>query len=145
MQKIKINASLEWVRDYLRRVKHLFPYNRLVRIRAKATAPINAKEPYNACILHDEVEDTYEIILVTNWQEKYKYFDGNKCHLRHSPFSRIDLLNHLAHELAHMLHWRHTPEHKILESKITTLFMKQLLRDGYVSEEDELNRKRRKK
>lgn len=52
--------------------------------------------------------------------------------------SRIDLLALLAHELAHTISWEHTPEHKALEAKLTRIFMKQLRKDGYISEEHEL-------
>lgn len=68
------------------------------------------------------------------------------------PYSRIDVLSHLAHELAHFIlvvknnEWEHTPEHKAIESMIMVNFMEQLSKEGFISEEDELkkHRKRRK-
>lgn len=53
-------------------------------------------------------------------------------------FSKIDLLANLAHELAHTVSWKHTPEHKRLEAKLSGIFMTQLRKDGYTSEEAEL-------
>jgi len=45
------------------------------------------------------------------------------------------MLVHLAHELAHLVHEDHTPEHKKLECKLIRLFMSRLKKDGYISEE----------
>jgi hypothetical protein len=52
--------------------------------------------------------------------------------------SSIDTLTLLAHELAHTLDMMHSPEHKLLESKLLTMFMKHLQSTGYVNEELEL-------
>lgn len=62
------------------------------------------------------------------------YFRKNKK----KYYSTIDILCTFAHELAHLNHWDHTPEHKILEATLTTLFMSKLKTTGYVSEEQEL-------
>lgn len=54
------------------------------------------------------------------------------------PFSKIDILQLLAHELAHTEDWNHTPRHKKLEAKITRSFMTMLEAEGYESEEREM-------
>jgi predicted metal-dependent hydrolase len=48
------------------------------------------------------------------------------------------LLQYLAHELAHLEHWDHTPDHKHLECILMSAFMTRLKQDFYVSEEDEM-------
>jgi hypothetical protein len=58
-------------------------------------------------------------------------------------YSKIDLLGHLAHEMAHLKYWTHTPEHKMLECKLTVIFMRHLLKSGYVSEEEEIIERRK--
>jgi hypothetical protein len=57
---------------------------------------------------------------------------------RIKPYSTLDLLQYLAHELSHLEHWEHTTGHKSLESKIMGMFMTKLSHAGYISEEDEL-------
>lgn len=52
--------------------------------------------------------------------------------------TKIEILTTLAHELAHIEHWLHTPDHKSLEAKITKLFMTMLAKEGYQDEETEL-------
>ena len=53
-------------------------------------------------------------------------------------YSTIDILCTLAHELAHISYNKHSPEHKILECTLTTLFMSKLKTSGYQSEELEM-------
>jgi hypothetical protein len=52
-------------------------------------------------------------------------------------YSKIDMLTHLAHELAHVIDFVHTPEHKEIEAELTGMFMRMLGKEGYISEEDE--------
>jgi len=59
--------------------------------------------------------------------------------LRRMPYSTIDILEILAHELAHTVEsFEHTPDHKIMECRIKTIFMKVLKKQKYTCEEDEL-------
>ena len=53
-------------------------------------------------------------------------------------YSKVDILQVLAHELAHFAEPDfHTPQHKIDECKMCIIFMKMLNEDGYKSEEYE--------
>lgn len=140
ISKIKINKKLEWVRPYLKRVKHLVDLSALGRISVKTRFPVTVAQPYHG-IIWRKGRGKFTILLTLNYQEKYKYHDDNKCYLRLKPYSKIDILMNLAHELAHITYWDHCPNRQILESRITMLFMNQLLRDGYISEEEELKTK----
>ena len=62
----------------------------------------------------------------------HRHFDEHRLH------SRMDILKILAHELAHIEEWEHTPKHESLCSKITIAYMKMLRQDGYISEEFEM-------
>ena len=55
--------------------------------------------------------------------------------VKYRPYTALELLCTLAHELAHIKHWDHTCHHKMLENHITTIFMQKLHKDGYISEE----------
>lgn len=80
-----------------------------------------------------------EIDIFLTYQQKYSPHNGNQCNIKKKPFSTMDLLITLAHELSHVAtDFDHTPNHKIIECKILIIFMKKLLKDGYISEEIEL-------
>lgn len=83
----------------------------------------------HACIFTND-DKNYRIYLKDTYQRKDMP--------RPAPFSKIDMLHSLAHELAHMHDMDHTPAHKKLEAKILSAFMTQLRNDGYISEEHEL-------
>ena len=56
-------------------------------------------------------------------------------------FSTLDTLMHLAHEIAHLYDWEHTPYRQVLECRIGVEFMERLDELGYLSEELELGTK----
>ena len=67
------------------------------------------------------------------------YRNAQRCNIngfeKFRPYTLIELLCTLAHELAHIKHWQHTPHHKMLENHLTTLFMQKLDKEGYICEE----------
>ena len=63
--------------------------------------------------------------------------------VKSTPFSKLELLCNLAHELAHTAHWLHSPDHKKLECDIIKIFMDELNMIGYESEENENIKSRR--
>jgi hypothetical protein len=72
------------------------------------------------------------------WLHTHYYEEDSK----HAPFSKIDLLKNLAHEIGHIEEptQTHTPRHEKICSKITMAFMRRLHADGYESEEEELGK-----
>jgi len=57
-------------------------------------------------------------------------------------FSTLDLLMTLAHEIAHLYEWKHTPYRQILECRIGVDLMERAIKLGYTSEEDEMGVKK---
>lgn len=126
-----IVKELEWMRDYIDQVSHLLPHiKQLRRISSKR----GNKEKWQHChgLITYFDKKSYRITLYVTYHEMMS--DQIK------PYSTIDLLQYLAHELSHLEHWEHTPQHKQLECIIMSLFMGKLAASGYVSEEDELSR-----
>lgn len=125
-----ISPELRWLKPYVELAMPYLPRGKVVtRIGAWKIGGRAGKEEHAA--------------ILTNDGRNYRIYLHTQCHPRHSskplPFSRIDLLQYLAHEMAHMTHMpAHTPAHKRLEAKLTIVFMRQLEREGYVSEEKEL-------
>lgn len=126
-----ITKDLEWTREYIQSVDHLLPKLKSVR---RVSSRYGHKDRWKHC--HG---------LITYWDKKHyritiylTYHDLYSDKIKH--YSMIDTLICLAHELAHLVHWEHTPEHKLLECVILQIFMVRLRESGYTSEEEELKR-----
>lgn len=140
---IKISPELEWVEPYLKRASKIVPVEQLEKIIAV--------KPRLDQIQHCHAQLVTETDTNTN-AVKRRYISMNLYYVKSHkleplqrkkvPFSKIDLLETLSHELAHLVEIKHTPEHKKLESKICTIFMTMLKRTGYVSEEHEMKHSR---
>lgn len=131
-----ITKNLEWTREYIEAVAHLIPnLKRLKRISHK----YGNKEKWQHChgLITYYDQKHYRITLYLTYHDQYT--DKIK------PYSSIDLLQYLAHELAHLKEWEHTPDHKMLECIIMQIFMVKLKEKGYESEEEELKTLRWKK
>jgi hypothetical protein len=128
-RKLAIVKEWEWMHEYIDTVSHLLPrIKQLKRISLKK----GNKERWQHChgLITYMDHKSYRITL-------YKtYHDFPSDTIR--PYSTIDLLQYLAHELAHLEHWDHTPDHKQLECILMGIFMTKLKQDFYVSEEDEM-------
>jgi hypothetical protein len=123
-----IVKKLEWVRSYVEVVSHLLPKIKQLK---KISSKTGNRERFQHChgLITYFDKKSFRITLYVTWHDtvKDKIVD----------YSTIDLLQYLAHELAHLEHWDHTPSHKHLECVIMSAFMTKLAQDGYVSEEEE--------
>ncbi len=126
---MKIEKKLEWMRPYLlAAVPHLPKAKRIVHVGAWKLDGRYGLGEHAAIITTDG--KSYRVYLHTHLRLKTDEI---------KPFSKIDLLTMLAHELAHTINMdKHTPAHKRLEARLYILFMNMLEKDGYISEEDEL-------
>lgn len=124
-----IVKELEWVRPYIESVSHLLPHLKQLR---KISSKRGNKERWQHChgLITYFDKKSFRITLYMDYHEFYT--DKIK------PYSTIDLLQYLAHELSHLEHWDHTPQHKQLECIILSMFMSRLSAEGYVSEEEEM-------
>lgn len=128
-----ITKELEWMREYIDSTSHLLPKIKQLR---KITTKRGNKERWQHChgLITYFDKKSYRITLYTTYHSLIE--DKIK------PYSTIDLLQYLAHELAHLEHWDHTPDHKQLECILMSIFMTKLKQSGYVSEEQELAEKK---
>lgn len=123
-----IAKRLEWTREYISAVEHLLPHlKQLKRISTKT----GNKERFQHChgLITYYDRRSYRMTLYITWHDQIK----DKI----VPYSTIDLLKYLAHELAHLEHWDHTPDHTSLEAILVGIFMTKLKAAGYISEEQE--------
>lgn len=121
----RISPKLEWLRPYLFiGLLYLPKKHKIVRIGSWSVGSSRGKNVAGA-IFQDRLGDGHRIWLHTHLN-------------KNTPYSKIEILNTLAHEMAHTVDWKHTPKHKKLESRITNAFMNYLQKEGYVSEEEEM-------
>lgn len=123
-----IVKKLEWMRDYVESVAHLLPKIKQLK---KISSKTGNKERYQHChgLITYFDKKSFRITLYVTFHDILldKIIE----------YSTIDLLQYLAHELAHLEHWDHTPSHKQLECIIMGIFMTKLAQEGYISEEEE--------
>lgn len=126
--KTRISPKLEWLRPYL-----------------EIGIPFISKSKKITRLGHWEVTGRFgkreKAAIITNDDRKYRIYlksEGWPRGQNPAPFSKMEMLSHLAHELSHTRSWKHTPRQGRLEAKIWTAFLHKLESDGYVSEEKEL-------
>jgi hypothetical protein len=125
---MKIVKELEWVRRYVDIASHLIPKIKQLK---KISSMKGNKYRWQHChgLITYVDKRHFRITLYTT------YHDMPSDQIK--EYSTIDTLQYLAHELSHLEHWDHTPQHKQLECIIMGIFMTKLSEDGYVSEEYE--------
>jgi hypothetical protein len=127
-------TELQWLLPYYERVKHKLGDHELVKVYPVYLHDDKVNRYFGQCTTTDDY--TYQIGLYTQYWKIQKLYPFVRVR---RPLSTIDILHTFAHELAHIAHWEHTPEHKRLECQIMSMFCTQLKYDGYISEEDELS------
>lgn len=123
---MKLSPRISWMKAYIELGMNFLPEGTVITRVGTWGEKSTRGSKIHACIYQDKLDGPYRIWLHT-------HFEGGK-------FSKIDLLATLAHELAHIIEWKHTPTHKQIESKILSAFMTMLKNEGYTSEEDELKK-----
>jgi hypothetical protein len=123
-----IVKELEWTREYIEAVSHLLPrIKQLKKISSRRGSKEHWQHFHGLITYFDK--KSFRITLYITYHETLSDKIKN--------YSTLDILQYLAHELAHLEHWDHTPQHKQLECVMMVIFMTHLASKGYVSEEDE--------
>jgi hypothetical protein len=125
---MKIVKELSWVKPFIESVSHLLPnIKQLKKISTRRGSKDRWQHFHGLITYYDK--KSFRITLYMT------YHDMPTDIIK--DYSTIDLLQYLAHELAHLDHWDHTPDHKHLECIIQGVFMTKLKQEGYISEEEE--------
>jgi hypothetical protein len=133
---MKIQKNLLWLMEYLEIAKIKIPRVKDITLVRELHHQKNKVQRIQGSLSLDFLFGKYTLSLHTSYK-KVMNLRGTPL-VKISPYSKIDILSTLAHELAHLKHWEHTPQHKMLEAKLSVLFMRHLLKSGYSSEENEL-------
>lgn len=122
--------SIDFFLPYIELAKPIVGTTLDIRMRLSNCKSETKKHQVYGSITKSEKKGLYTIFMYLNAQRcNPKGFESFRA------FTPIELLCTLAHELAHIKHWYHTPSHKMLENHLCTIFMQQLRSDGYISEE----------
>lgn len=132
MNKLYISKKLEWLRSYFKLIAPLYPkFKGLKKISIMRSSH---SKVHRACGTLSYLDEGMQISL----RNYYQSIDLYPLSITLEPLSKIDILITFSHELAHICWWKHSPQHKILENQINTIFMARLKSTGYVDEETEL-------
>jgi len=138
---MKIQKKLYWLKEYIDLAGKFLPEVKYIVQVREIFHQDGKTQQIHASLTQEFFFGTYVLSFYTSYRRRL----NKKKEYERNDYSKIDMLGHLAHELAHLKHWYHTPEHKELESELAILFMRHLLKSGYVSEEEELRGKRKEK
>ena len=128
--RIVYSKSLLWLSTYITSVEKIIPrIKKLTDIRVIRSSVTKRDRMYGE--LRQYEDGTFTMKL----RKSYQHLDFHPLTVTIKKLSKIDILHNLAHELAHLYHWDHTPEHKILENQLLTVFMYKLKQNDYISEE----------
>lgn len=131
--------KLEWLSPYIEEAKKIVPEVKKVKKVSCFKFFKDKRCPYYGMTIHLG-KDKYEIKLNRYYN---KIITLSPLKFKKSPYSKIDILCTLAHEIAHLVEWDHTPERQRVEAGLVLRFMDMLEDTGYVSEEAEFKIKLR--
>ena len=136
----RFSEKLEWLEGYLTLASSFIPKIKKLKSVTIITPKPKQRARIYGCLTH-RVDGYYSMTLYVKYNSIIKLYP--KVTMKLKTFSKVDILSTFAHELAHLNHWDHTPQHKMLEAKLTMLFMAKLAESGYISEEDEYKNRRK--
>lgn len=109
----KYNDTSIWLRPYINSVAHLIPLDRLDMVKGYKVLK-NKEINQHGQIIMDLKTKRFVITLRT-----MKYSKADRVY-KNEYITTV--LETCAHELAHMVHWEHTPAHWKLQATIQTEF-----------------------
>ena len=134
---MRISPELEWIRPFVELVSPKLPHIKLLD-------SIKSRRPKENCsenqTFHGQITKWYDgekhlITLYTHYL-KFTIKKNDNVEIEIKPYTTLDILKHLAHELAHLEHWDHNAFHWALENELGKVFAVKLALDGYTREED---------
>lgn len=135
MGDTRISKDIQWLSPFIQLARGLVPVDRVREIRSARTPLDKIERSVATC--RRLPGGFYRITIKTHYQREKGAGDGTFTRTGYARHNRFYLLDSLAHELAHVKHWDHTPQHLLLQSKLLSRFARELERQGYRSIEDE--------
>lgn len=118
---MKISKRLKFLIPYLNKdVGKLVNLKKLKAIKTY-TIPLNKFDDSDGAIIRYDTNHYVITLRITK---------NNYLNQTQSLEYLYNILEALAHEISHLKHWNHTPDHYVLTNKIGTLFGKMLKKQG---------------
>lgn len=125
------SKNMEWLKPFVRAAKTLVPTERLMKVHGYTVPKGRESTAYGRKYT---VGNRYVItLLAREWSKSKKKFVKDTYEI---------ILDTLAHELAHTVYFKHTPEHYRLKYKIGLRFVKVLKKQGIKDHSITYGRKR---
>lgn len=138
--KTQYDKNTRWLKPYVESATGLAPLHRLAYLKAYKV-PLEKAERAAASTI--KINQIMFGINLTLWSHSFKKIKGRK--MKKTNHRRLDLafiLDSVAHELAHMVHWDHTPAHLELTARILVRLAKKAkelgVKDTYSNSEPEI-------
>lgn len=116
---MRIHKNVSFILPYLKSARKLVPLERLDTIKGYKVDLYKSERSYGSIVTNGSRANIN--LLITN-----NYVLENK----QRPIFLMVILDSLAHELAHLVHWKHTPDHMMLQVKILRNFVRVMKKNG---------------
>lgn len=126
------------MKPYVKEAKKIVPKLKKVISIKHRTPRVDQIQRCQALITEFTEGKKKSYFTITIWTEYLESEKAGSTKMTKRPYSKLDIVSHLAHEVAHLVDFDHTPEHKKVEAQLTKIFAKMLEKEGYISEEQEL-------
>ena len=113
--KIKLNKDVKWLEPYLKAADSFVPIRRISSVIGYQVPFYKTERQYGSITVHYD-KNQININLLIKTQDLNQGI--------HKNARMANVLDSLAHELAHLLEWEHTPEHLMLQAKLLMCFAK---------------------
>jgi hypothetical protein len=114
---MKIHPSLFWVKPFLASANGLVSLKNVLEISAYKV-PLSKQSKTDAQLITYTADATHKIMINTHWQKTESLGNGKFKNTRYKRVRLNFMLDSLAHELAHIKYWDHSPNHLRLQAKL---------------------------
>lgn len=116
-KKIIISKDIAWIKPFVKAAEPLVPINNINRILSYRVVPGKAE-----CVDGNNIRHAGERKRTITVKSKNQAFDKDGRFTGYSDVLIAHLLDTLAHELAHLVHWEHDHKHYKLTARINIKF-----------------------
>lgn len=137
--KYKVDEQISWIKPYLQIAAKQI---NLSKLRTVKTTLFDESTANRQTLAFCTFDGKHFDISIDRYYQRHIHKKGRKCKRVLKEHSKIEILELLAHELAHIGNAKefelHSPRHKAIECKLMIKFMTQLQKEGYKNEEIDL-------
>lgn len=120
-KRIAFSSNVRWLIPFVRAAKPLIPYQKLKRVHGYHLS--TRMGVASSGTITRNTTGHFKISIPLNDYSIHRPRDSKRAKIIEVvPNYTWEILSSLAHELAHMVHWEHTPAHMRLEARLMIRF-----------------------